>query len=240
MATVSVIIPTYNRYDYLLNAIESVRAQSYPCKEIIVVDDGSTQAEYKTASLGDDITLITLPKNSREVFGYPCNGYTRTVGMKHATGDYIAFLDDDDIWLPDKIKKQIDAIKSTGCRMSCTEGYAGRGRYSAETTYPLYNSEYYWNQIEDIYRRAERRALLGDKMFPSVWTSEFINIHNCCVTSSVLAERSLLEDIGFMDNVRIGQEDWGCWKKALQHTACVYVSEPCFYYDLGHGAGQNY
>jgi glycosyltransferase involved in cell wall biosynthesis len=240
MATVSAIIPTYNRYDYLLNAIESVRAQTYPCKEIIVVDDGSTQAEYKTASLGDDITLITLPKNSREIFGFPCNGYTRTVGMKHATCDYIAFLDDDDVWLPDKIKKQIDAVKSTGCRMSCTEGYAGRGRYSTETVYPLYNSEYYWKSIEDIYRRAGHRALLGDKMFPSAWTSEFINIHNCCVTSSVLAERSLLEDIGFMDNVRIGQEDWGCWKKVLRHTDCVYVTDPCFYYDLGHGHGQNY
>lgn len=240
MASVSVIIPTYNRYEYLLNAIASARAQTYPCREIIVIDDGSTQEAYKSAALGNDVTLITLPENSRAVIGFPCNGYTRTVGMKHATGDYIAFMDDDDIWLPNKIALQVSALQGTGCRMSCTDGYAGRGPYSADKKYPLYNKEYYWTAIESIYTRVGHREFLGDKDFPRRWTADFINIHNCCITSSVMVDRTLLREVGYMDTVRIGEEDYGCWKKILRHTDCVYVEEPCFYYDLGHGAGQNY
>ena len=240
MATVTAIIPTYNRYSYLLNAIASVRAQTYPCKEIIVVNDGSTQADYTDASFGDDVRLINLPVNSRNIIGFPCNGYTRTVGMKLATGDYIAFLDDDDIWLPHKLEKQIAAMERTKCRMSCTEGYIGRGPFVPDTVYPLYNSHHYWKDIEAIYRRAGYRDFLIENTFPNRWTSDFINIHNCCITSSVVIDRTLLESVGYMDNVRIGQEDWGCWKKVLQHTDCAYVAEPCFYYDLGHGHGQNY
>lgn len=236
--TVTAIIPTYNRFAALQNAIASVRAQTYPCKEIIVIDDGSTQAEYTDADLREDITLIKLTTNSRHVIGFPCNGYTRTVGMKQATGDYIAFLDDDDIWLPHKIERQVAAMKHTGCRMSCTEGYAGRGVYSPTAVYPLYNREYYWKDLRAIYERA--RSPLPVEGLPSVWNAAFLGIHNCCVTSSVMVDRGLLAEVGYMDSVRIGQEDYGCWKKVLRHTDCVYVDEPCFFYDLGHGGGQNY
>ena len=104
---VSVIIPTYNRFKYLLNSINSVRKQTYTNIEIIVINDCSTQQEYYTHNFGSDVKIIHLIKNSRFVTDFPCTGYVRNKGIEISTGEYIAFLDDDDIWLPNKLEIQI-------------------------------------------------------------------------------------------------------------------------------------
>ena len=113
---VSVIIPTYNRFQYLLNTIKSVKGQTYSNIEIIVVNDRSTQNEYYDYDWEkNNITIIHLAKNSKEVFGYACaGGYQRNFGIKISTGKYIAFCDDDDIWFPNKIELQIKAMKKNG------------------------------------------------------------------------------------------------------------------------------
>ncbi|MCM8782638.1 MAG: glycosyltransferase family 2 protein, partial [Candidatus Omnitrophica bacterium] len=101
MSKVNIIIPTYNRSLFLCKAIESILAQTFNDFEIIVVDDGST-----------DNTRSVLEK-----YGYPIRylyqqkqgrSEARNTGIKIAKGEYIAFLDDDDIWMPDKLEKQIN------------------------------------------------------------------------------------------------------------------------------------
>ena len=101
---VSVIIPSYNRFNFLLDAIESVRIQNYPSFEIIVINDGSTQKEYYEYNFSDDVIVINLEQNQKEIHGFG-PGSIRNFGTKEASGDYLAFLDDDDIWLENKLNK---------------------------------------------------------------------------------------------------------------------------------------
>jgi len=98
--TISAIIPTYNYGRFLREAIDSVLAQTYPVLELIVVDDGSTDDTPQIlASYGDRIRAI-----------YQTNGgvgAARNRGIAEARGEYVAFLDSDDIWLPAKLEKEI-------------------------------------------------------------------------------------------------------------------------------------
>ena len=107
---VSIIIPTYNRFQYLLNAVESAVNQTYKNKEIIIVNDGSSQKEYYTHKF-EGCIVINMDINSKKRFGKASpGGFQRSVGMKVATGDYYAFLDDDDYWLEHKIEQQLKII----------------------------------------------------------------------------------------------------------------------------------
>lgn len=110
MDLVSVVIPTYNRFNYLLNTIESVKKQTYSNIEIIVVNDCSTQKEYYEYDW-KNIIIVHLQQNSKQLFGYACAGYVRNQGIKLAKGKYIAFCDDDDIWFPNKIELQIKSMQ---------------------------------------------------------------------------------------------------------------------------------
>ena len=102
---ISIIIPTYNRYNYLLNAINSVKNQTYKNYEILVINDGSSDLNYNKKI--EDVTQINLPISSKKKLGYPCGAVPRNEGIKRAKGEYIAFLDDDDIWMPNKLTSQI-------------------------------------------------------------------------------------------------------------------------------------
>ena len=106
---VSVIIPTFNRFEYLLNAIESVKAQSYKNYEIIVINDESTQSEYYEKNFPENVNLIHIKKDL-----YPDWGGSRqplrNIGAENAKGEYLAFLDDDDIWMRDKLSIQISQM----------------------------------------------------------------------------------------------------------------------------------
>jgi glycosyltransferase involved in cell wall biosynthesis len=238
MERVSVIIPTFNRFKYLLNAIESVKKQTYTNIEIIVINDCSTQQEYYSYDFGENVIVIHLDKNSKSVFGYACAAYVRNQGIAISSGDYIAFLDDDDIWFPNKIEIQIKRMKETGCKMSCTEGLIGRGIYDETKNYTVCNRQQYFTAYRERYRQFGSNAL--DRGFPFIWDLNFLRINNCCVNSSVVIKKDILDKIGNFKHMPPPGEDYDCWLRALEHTNCVYVKAICFYYDLGHGDGQNY
>ena len=103
MPTVSVIIPTYNRASLLPRAIHSVLNQTYQDFEVIIVDDCSTDnTEQVVASYKDSrILYICLDQNSGS------SAKPRNIGLKQATGKYIALLDSDDEWLPENLEKQV-------------------------------------------------------------------------------------------------------------------------------------
>lgn len=104
---VSCIIPSYKRNDMITRAIDSVLAQTYSNIEVLIVDDNEKNSEY-SLRLKDIIDSYNKP--NVKLLTQPChiNGAAaRNFGVKHAKGEYIAFLDDDDEWLPTKIEKQI-------------------------------------------------------------------------------------------------------------------------------------
>lgn len=109
---VSIVIPTYKRFDTLERAIKSVANQTYDKIEILVVDDNEPGDEYSQAVRElinglkiENLVLVTQPKH--------INGAAaRNAGIRSARGEYISFLDDDDIIFPDKIEKQINVLKN--------------------------------------------------------------------------------------------------------------------------------
>lgn len=236
---VSVIIPTFNRFKHLLNAVHSIKKQTYKNTEIIVVNDCSTEKDYYEYEWRENgINIIHLEQNSKTLFGFACAGYVRNKGIEKTSGNYIAFCDDDDMWLPSKLELQMDAMRKTGCGMSCTDGLIGTGMYDATKVYKKYNAEHHFDALKHIYSGKKSNYLING--FPIIWTRPFVSIHNCVICSSVLIRKCILDNINNMNCLPNGKEDHDCWLRALLHTNCVYVPNVCFYYDDGHGYGRNY
>jgi glycosyltransferase involved in cell wall biosynthesis len=106
---VSIIIPTYNTEKFIRDTLQSVQNQTYQNWEMILVDDASTD---KTVSVIEEfakkdsrIKLFKLEKNSG-------NGFARNIAVEKASGKYIAYLDADDLWFPEKLEKQIEFLKA--------------------------------------------------------------------------------------------------------------------------------
>ncbi len=104
---ISVVIPTYNRANLIGRAIESVSKQTYKNLEIIVVDDASSDNTAEVIKAIDEprIKYVVHEKNGG-------SDKARNTGVEAASGDYVAFLDSDDVWLPNKIELQVAAIKN--------------------------------------------------------------------------------------------------------------------------------
>jgi len=110
---ISIIIPTYNRYGFLLKAIASVKNQTYKNFELIIVDDGSTD---ETCRLRSDNSLVYIRRENKGPAA------ARNSGVRVAKSDWIAFLDSDDLWHKDKLQKQMDFIKNnSGCKIVYTD-----------------------------------------------------------------------------------------------------------------------
>ncbi|GAA4310029.1 glycosyltransferase family 2 protein [Pontixanthobacter gangjinensis] len=104
---VSVIMPAYNSEAFIAEAIRSVIQQTYPDWELLIIDDASTDATKKIIrKLYQDDNRIRLLENSENRGTH----YTRNKGIKAAQGDFIAFLDADDLWKPEKLKKQLELL----------------------------------------------------------------------------------------------------------------------------------
>lgn len=113
MSVVSVIVPTFNGAATIVDAIESIRAQSMPV-EIIVVDDGSTD---DTSRIVRDLGVLAIRQDNAGPAA------ARNTGLAHATAPFIAFIDDDDIWMPRRLQTQL-AILEAHPEVMATIGYS--------------------------------------------------------------------------------------------------------------------
>ncbi|MBK7430450.1 MAG: glycosyltransferase family 2 protein [Bacteroidetes bacterium] len=116
--TVSVVIANYNRSDMLVKAIQSALEQTYSVLEILVCDDGSTDdSREKVQALNNEkVQWIDSGKNGRPAI-------PRNIGLSKSKGDWIAILDNDDEWLPEKIEKQLKAAAQFSVKSVCTNAF---------------------------------------------------------------------------------------------------------------------
>jgi glycosyltransferase involved in cell wall biosynthesis len=179
---VSVIIPTYNRASLLGEAIASVRKQTYHDWELIVVDDGSTDETARIPTTHDEgrIRVLHLPH-----LGQP--GRVRNAGLAVAQGEYVAFLDDDDLWQPEKLATQVGLLLATRCRWS----YTGFIRVDAD-------GKPFWRTTAD-------RIHTG-RILPAL-----LAIRAAVALPTVVAERSLIAEAGLFDETMRIHEDHALW-----------------------------
>ncbi len=108
-SSVSVVMPCFNAERFLAEALESVMAQTVPVLEVLVVDDGSTDRSASIAeAFGPPVRVIRQSNQGESV--------ARNIGMEEAKGDWIGFLDADDVWAPDKLERQLLMLRESGHR----------------------------------------------------------------------------------------------------------------------------
>lgn len=126
MKSVSVIVATYRRDGDLKNALASLATQTYSDMEIVIVDDnGNEEWNCKVADIVNSFCRSHPELAVQYIVNSPNQGSakTRNIGIEAAEGEYITFLDDDDVYLPDKLKKQVEFMKNGGYDYSITDLY---------------------------------------------------------------------------------------------------------------------
>lgn len=209
---VSVIIPTYNRCHYLPEAIESVLAQSTKDYELIVVDDASTD-NTKDAIKPYLKHLIYIRKTSNEGFAE-----ARNTGILHSRGEYIAYLDDDDVYFPFKLELQaavLDHQPEVGMVFSEFSAFSNEGYYDEYHIKEYHESAYQRGNInykklyydKDALRDLSYSQNLADIM-PEYYARANVytgNIHEACLyntivfTNSMMFRKELAKKTGLQD-----------------------------------------
>ena len=232
---VSIIIHSYNRFEYLLNALDSILNQTYSNFEIILINDDSDEEEYYTHKFSSKVNKIDIDR--KKIPDWPGSRQALiNIGSENSNGKYLAFLDDDDIWLPTKLEIQIKQMIENDYIFSSTEGYFGKGVYDVQKKYPLYNGEYFYKILKKKYRKTN---YLKSGKFPKVWNHDFLSVHNCIIKSSVVVEKNAFDKMGGIRGLP-KNADYDCWLSLLTMTDLLYVDTPLFYYDGSHGSGKNY
>ena len=199
--TVSVIIPTYNRPQALHRAIESTLAQTLAPLEILVCEDGSSAETEQIITSFNHPQVRWLPALHA---GRPA--MPRNRGIHAAQGEWLAFLDDDDVWLPEKLEHQMKLARATDCQAICTNAWR------------VQNGErqgHYFNQ-----------ALQGKFNFKQLLRS------NMVICSSAIIYHSLLEKVkGFPETETfLAIEDYALWLRVAALTDFAYSPEPLLEY----------
>ena len=193
-ALVSVIIPTYNRAHLVGAAVESILAQTWRPMQVVVVDDGSKD---ETPAVMAALEPKVRAANVEPLFIRKENGgvaTTRNAGLKAVTGDYVGFLDDDDIWLPEKAAKQVAALEASGA--DACSAFAIEARADGEHTIP--------SPPEVLFEGFSPAAYLLAKAD--------------CHLNSLLVAKRVLPKVGEFDLSMPPNEDME-WKFRLVHEA---------------------
>ena len=207
---VTAIITTHNRRQLLERAIESVLAQTYGYMELIIVDDGSTDMTevYCESLVKSEKRMPIIYMRIEPGKGHGGN-YARNLGIKAAKGEYVAFLDDDDMWLPEKTIKQVELIEC----MNNEIVYCGRKiEFVGDKK----------NTYQDILPCSEHYGDMSRKILLAI----------CTTTSSILVKREALFDIGLFDeNLKFWQE-YELTIRLAQRQPFYFVNEPLNIYRI--------
>lgn len=199
--SVSVIIPVWNAESTIRETIESVLLQSYQALEILVCDDGSSDTSEKIVNSFNN-PRVKWVKGNRG--GRPA--IPRNIGIIKCQGEWIAFLDSDDVWLPNKLEIQIDSLVKSNYRACSTNAFRyipGTGNVGELITFNsdkiIFNNFYYVNNV---------------------------------ICSSMIVHKSLIRDItGFPESANLKAiEDYALWLRVSTLTNIAYINKPLLLY----------
>jgi glycosyltransferase involved in cell wall biosynthesis len=195
---VSVVVPTYNRAHLVCEAIGSALAQTYRNVEVLVVDDGSTDGTRQALErrFGADPRMRVVAQEH----GGP--GPARNLGIRSTRGSLIAFLDSDDLWLPEKLARQVAQL---------------RARPRAALSFCDARLE---DAGSDGETRFRTKGFRGDTSL-----AEMVAINFAMCTSTTLVRRSVLDDLGAYDESLPCAQDWDLWIRVLARYPVVALDE---------------
>ena len=179
MPKVSVIIPTFNRARYIREAIDSVLSQAYQSYEIVVIDDGST----------DSTREVLAPYGNKIKYFYQENkglSNARNHGIRESCGEYIALLDSDDLWLPEKLEKQVALLdENPEAAFVCSDTYV------IDTL----------GEVIKVWKKGRHHQ----ETFESLYESNYVYV------STTLIRRQCLDTVGYFDEGLSFSEDYDLW-----------------------------
>ena len=206
----SVIMPAYNAEAFIEYSIQSVLAQSIDQFELIIIDDGSVDSTYEIASSFRDDRIRIVRQENKGL------GNARNSGIYMAKGEYIAFLDSDDIWSNDKLKNTLENLGGPEVGVYFTDVMEFKGDIS--------------NSIPNRYTEP----------VPSMVTKDLILIYDFIVVSSAVVKAEVLREFnGFAEDL-YGTEDWDLWIRVGQKYQFKKIPKfDCFYRMNINGLSKN-
>lgn len=200
MSKVSVIIPAYNVENTILQTVESVLKQTYVDFELIIINDGSSD---RTLDIVNTIHDPRITIHSFENGGLPT---ARNRGIIHATGEYLTFLDADDLWTPDKLEQQVAALEAdtdAGVVYSWTLTMSADGR--------------------DVY--PGKSPTFAGNVYADLLLNNFI-----ASGSNVMIRREAIASVGGFDPSLQSCEDWDYWLRLAKKWPFALVRKPHILY----------
>ena len=195
VADISVVIPTYNRCVLLKRAISSALNQTIRSKKIIVVDNGSTDKTYEMiSSLFPQITYIY--ENRRGV------SIARNKGIKNCHSSWIAFLDSDDVWEPQKLEKQLFFTNNINKK------------------FRLIHTNEIWYKNDKFQNQSRKHQKSGGDIFQK-------SLEFCCISpSSAFIKKEVFDDYGFFDESLEVCEDYDMWIRITAKEEVGFLDKP--------------
>jgi len=207
MASITVVIPTFNRVTLLERALDSVLAQTLPANEVIIVDDGSmdsTVSTVKSRYSEDDLSIIHFIEQENQGVSA-----ARNTGITAATHEWIALLDSDDVWHEDKLEKQIQALKNAPEYLIC-------------------HSDEIWIRNGLRVNQMNKHKKTGGYIFHQC-------LPLCVISpSAVIIHRIIFDEIGLFDETLPACEDYDLWLRICSRYPVLYIDEKLITKHGGH------
>jgi len=197
MSKISIIIPTFNRRDYITIALDSVLKQTYKDYEIIIIDDGSTDDTKKVLEPYQDKIRYFYQENQ----GIPA---TRNRGIREAQGNYIAFLDSDDYWRPQKLEQQIACFRE--------------------------NPHYGMVAIRCSSISPDGRLREKNRPGKSGWVLTDLFKANFIRTSSAMIKKECFDTVGMFDELLPECEEYDLWLRIAKKYPVGFINDPLAVY----------
>lgn len=193
---ISVIIPTYNSADYISKAVDSVLNQTHQDFEIIIIDDGSTDNTQQVIESYNDNRIIYIKQKNAG----PAEA--RNNGLKRAKGEYVAFLDADDKWVPDKLQLQIEAFKLN----------------------PSVSMVY--SKLEILNKNNETDEIHSFKNYPNnLELLKYLVFNHIAIVPAVMIKKSYIDQVGFFNPELYTGEDWDFWLRLASKSNFYYIDK---------------